>query len=298
MLRHNFQDESEEDKLKSKAMLVNAVMFYGEIHEFFEKPKLGDYPKFTETMKSYIEEYPYLSDWYPENYMEEQGDIPLGFDMLISNSVANRLELKVGSYADIILEETNTNAETIYPISGITNIFSNDMNSVYILPSEERFNMVKPNYLSFFRKDDENNYSIMMVFDDEESRLETIRKLKEYKKTGDVIDLTINDGKVRLNDLGELSTKVSKIMMGMTLFCYFILLSAIYKAKKSDDELSQEKNLKAYYNIGVDSIDLKKSINSLNMSTLIVGIILGFLVYISLSSITSDYIYEIMEVIK
>lgn len=298
LLRHNFQDESEEDKLKSKAMLVNAVMFYGEIHEFFEKPKLGYYPKFTETMKSYIEEYPYLSDWYPENYMEEQGDIPLGFDMLISNSVANRLELKVGSYADIILEETNTNAETIYPISGITNIFSNDMNSVYILPSEERFNMVKPNYLSLFRKDDENNYSIMMVFDDEESRLETIEKLKDYKKTGDVIDLIINDGKVRLNDLGELSTKVSKIMMGVTLFSYFILLSAIYKSKRSDDELSQEKNMNAYYNIGVDNIDFKKSISSLNMSTLIFGIILGVLVYISLSSIISDYIYEIMEVIK
>ncbi|MSU00546.1 hypothetical protein FYJ83_03575 [Tissierella sp. DSM 105185] len=293
LLAHIYSENNGED-LIVKSMVVNAAVFYGEVDKFFNEPKIGTLSRLVDTWGDYVEKYSYY-----EEPSEELNDEKFGFDMIVSNSVAKKLNLDTNSYCQLIPEELNSNIKAVYPISGITNIFSNDMNTVYLLPREERFEKVK-NHLSFFRRgiDSEGFYNIMMVFDNEEKKMETIEKLEEYKETGDVAYFSVNNGKMRLNDLGELSTMVSKIMMRTTLLCYLILLLIIYGAKKSDDELTQRNNIKAYYNMGADSADMKKAFSYLNISTLAIGTVLGLVIYLMLSSTLSDYMYEIMEVIK
>ncbi|WP_026477425.1 hypothetical protein [Alkaliphilus transvaalensis] len=275
-----------------KAMLVNAVMVYGDYETFFKKPALGDYPKYEETLGDFISKYPHRNV-YPEELHEEK----LGFDMLVSNSVANRLNFEIGSYGIIMLEELHRNVPQMYPISGITNIFSNDMNTVYIVPSPEKQALLNDMTKNLPRTVEEY-FTFLLKYDDPLEKEIVIKKLKEHQKTGEVRDLRINDGKVRLNDLGELSTLISRVMMFITFICYTILLGAVIWAKRVDDKISQENNLNAFYNIGADSSSFEKAFTHLNVSTLVVGTVFGLILYLTISSNISNYIYEIMEVIK
>ncbi len=274
-----------------KSMLVTSVLLYGDYETFFKAPKKGDIPKYTETIGDFVEKYPHRS--YPQEIYNER----IGFDMLVSNAVAKRLDIEVGSYGIIMLEELNYNVPMVYPISGITNIFSNDMNTVYIVPGPERQAMIK-NPVNSYPTSDKSFTRFMFIYDNDEKKEEAIKKLKEYQKTGEVKDLRINDGRVRLNDIGELNTLLSMIILTITLGCYAILLSSIIWAKKTDDEMTQEVNIQVFYNIGAESRSLMEAFKRLNMTTLLLGVSLGFIIYLSLSGRIKDYIYEIMEVIK
>ncbi|QUH18712.1 hypothetical protein [Alkaliphilus sp. B6464] len=275
------------------------VWLYGDAKKFLDSPKIGDYPDFTNnpTLKDFIEKYPYyltLGERFNEHY-ELNKHNPFEFRIWITKSIADKLHSEVGSFIESFVVGGFQNT-AIYPVAGITNIFSNNGDTIYIFPGPSKSAVFTSAIKN--RKYANGFFDVIINLKHREAKEEFISKLEEFGAEEKVYDIKVNNNDSIKKSIGALNTRINRFIMTITFILYGVLLIALYTCKKEDDILSQSKNIKAYYNIGLDSKDIMDSMNILNISTLILGTALGFIISIIFKSRFTDIIYDLMQVIK
>jgi|GEM_PF-5867712 len=276
----------------------SVVWIYGDGEKFLNEPEVGSYPNFNEivTFEDFIKEYPYyltLGEGFKDHY-EFNKNAPFEFRIWITKSISQKLHATEGSFIESYVRGGFQNTAT-YPVSGITNIFSNNGDTIYIFPNSAKSAVFTSAIKNKKYKD--NYFDVIINLKQLDYKHEVAEKLKSFEQHGKVYKI-ITDNKEIRDSIGGLNTKINNSILFGNFTVSILLLFSVFFCKRQDDLLNQSANIKNYYNIGLSSKNIFYSLDVLNVLTLIAGVIFGFILFILLNSHLEHIIYDLMQVIK
>jgi len=280
----------------------SVVWLHGDVKLFLNSPEIGDYPDFLNrpTLKDYVDKYPYIYDKESQSFKEfyeNSYDATYDFSMWLTKSVADKLHAEIGSFVDAYVREGFVNTAT-FPVEGITNIFSNNGDSIYILPRPAKSAIFTDAIKS--RRYQHSYFNVIMNLKEGVDHTDFLRKLESFidEDNRKVYNIGVQDKTNTRKEIGELNTKINQFLRSMYFSIYIILLLAAYTCKYKDDQLSQVNNFKAYYHMGIMDSDAREAMNVLNRITFIIGGALCFIIVLLLKHRITDIMYNLMEVIR